>query len=372
MLDGSDYLTVDVVFLPEDRRQLPNERVCSREHDDRGVGDVRFAKRVKHPGDTNVDGAFECPRHVRMRGHVLGVRQRSIREHGIGVLQDASVGASVVLPAEIKLGGPEVGTQVFEALWIHPRVVVEDPLIRIGHEHGLRACGERLDQIPLRIVGVLELVQDNHGVFIGEQGRNRRTASDESGSGCGELTEYVATLITCEAFGFGVPVAAEDCLGKFLFAGIDNARNVPSEQATMRSQDVHCERVIGSHCNLAPLFRSQDVAAADFCLANGRSGEAEEEDFLAWVQGGEHDLGFQKRQGSLAGAWAAEHQDGTVVLQDFLGGFGELHLHGAHSSGSAAPAGAAASSSTSSDSSWSCSLIARSALRMKAGRSASV
>ena len=88
------------------------------------------ALRSEPPGDASVDDAVKCPRPVRTRDHVLGVRQRSIRKHGVGVLQDADARASVVLPAEIELRGSEVGTQVIDALWIYPRVIVEDPLIR--------------------------------------------------------------------------------------------------------------------------------------------------------------------------------------------------------------------------------------------------
>ena len=73
------------------------------------MGDARFAKRAEHPGDASVDDAVKCPRPVRTRDHVLGVRQRSIRKHGVGVLQNADVRASVVLPAEIELRGSEVG-----------------------------------------------------------------------------------------------------------------------------------------------------------------------------------------------------------------------------------------------------------------------
>src|SRR3990167_4075523 len=102
----------------------------------------------------------------------------------------------------------EVGC-LLEAQRINLGIVLKDALIRVCEAEDRCHTSERRDDAPLIIVGVLELVEDDHGVFSPQQRGDRRARRYDVRDSDGELVEREDTFIGRTALKFRRPIAIE-------------------------------------------------------------------------------------------------------------------------------------------------------------------
>src|SRR5690606_36177136 len=105
--------------------------------------------------------------------------------------EDAASWAAVVFSTEIELRWRDRCTQLAEALGIDAGVIFEDSLVRIGQHDDLAVSRQLLHQVPLRIVGVLKLIEDDHWVPVSEQFPNAGRSRQKSGCAPREQVEGV-------------------------------------------------------------------------------------------------------------------------------------------------------------------------------------
>ena len=165
--------------------------------------------------------------------------------------------------------------------WIDVRLVVENPLVGIGERYQSAVERELLHERPLRIVGVLKLVEDHDWVHFRDQLPNAQRVGEEGSSAVGEDGEGVSSLLKSQALHFYRPVAAVLGLGEPFRTREQDGWRLPVEETTVTPEDVHTEGVVRPHCDLSAFPRGEDVLTPQKHLSNGRPREAQEENLLA-------------------------------------------------------------------------------------------
>src|SRR5690606_1293608 len=139
--------------------------------------DPLLPQRAEGPYHRCMDRCGKRVLPVRNLFDVWGGRQRTVVvQYCVGELKDSRVWASVVFPAQIELGDLDILSENIQPARIDIIPVIKDPLFWIGKAEHVRDLSQSANDPPLVVVGVLELVDDDHRKPIGNELAQRRAS----------------------------------------------------------------------------------------------------------------------------------------------------------------------------------------------------
>src|SRR6266403_437474 len=345
--------------LRKDRRQIGEQRAASRQYRPARIFAALLAQHAECPDHRCVDRRGEGIRPIARLLDVGRRRQRAlISQHRVGEFQDAGVRAPVVFAAKIELIYVDRLTQEIQPARIDVVAIIENALLEIGQAEHIGYLGQCAHDPPLIVVGVLELIDNNHRKPIRDERAQGRTTLKQVGRPGREEIAAVESQLGGLPLALDMPVAIKGRFLQTLLGWIKEADRPPVQQATMCLQHLHAEGVIGLDRDGPAFARRQYLLAAQENLPDSRTREAEEQNLLARLQCREPVLRLRQRDRRLPRTWSAEDQQVPALCDDRLAFIAQLQLH-PNSSLRSSDGGKAMSSGTALNALWMVSNIPR-------------